>query len=190
MSDTINKILYHQEFDTNIFNYIPWNSENKKIINILHLLKHREIVRQLWYEYKSKLSEFQFFMHGAEGDDGVLSNATEIANVIHGSMFMWHVKPGGDGFGFNIHRAYACGRPVITRIQDYKDHLGGLLLEDGVTCIDIGNCSINEGVAKIRYHSKPENYEKMSKAAYERFKQVVDYDKEFIEIKKFLDILI
>jgi glycosyltransferase involved in cell wall biosynthesis len=191
LPDNINKVLCHEEFSTDIFNYTPGNSDNKKIKSIIHFLKGFEISKNLWYHYKSKLPEFRFFMHGSEGDDNVIQpEITGVAKAMHDSMFIWHVKPGGDGFGYNIHEAYACGRPVITRIQDYKDHLGGLLLEDGVTCIDIGSCSIDEGVAKIRHYSQPENYEKMSKAAYERFKQVVDYDKEFIDIKKFLDRLI
>jgi len=190
LPDNTNKVLYHEEFCTDMFNYIPGNSENKKIKNLLHYAKHIEMVRVLWYEYKSKLPEFQFFMHGADGDNGILQFKPDIINAIQDSMFIWHVKPNGDGFGYNIHEAYACGRPVITRVQDYKDHIGGLLLEDGITCIDIGNCSIDKGVEKIRYYSKHENYEKMSKNAYERFKQVVDYDKEFVEIKKFLEKLI
>ena len=191
LPDNINKVLYHEEFSTDIFKYAPGNSENKKIKSVLHFLKIFKESLSLWYEYKSKLSEFQFFMHGAGGDDNVIQpEITGVVKAMHDSMFIWHVKPGGDGFGFTLHHAYACGRPVITRIDDYRQHLGGLLLEDGVTCIDIGNCSVDDGITKIRHYSKPENYEKMSRAAYDRFKQVVNYDKEFVEIKNFLDRLI
>lgn len=190
LPDTINRILYHQEFDTNLFNHKIGSSENNKIRSFINNMRLDNMLYKLWYEYKTRLPEFQFMMHGTFGENNVLYYRADIPIAMHDSMFIWHVKPTGDGFGYSLHYAYACGRPVITRIQDYKDHLGGLLMEDGVTCIDIGNCSIEDGIAKIRYHSKHENYEKISRNAYERFKQVVDYDKEFIEIKKFLERLV
>ena len=135
LPDNINKVLYHEEFSTDIFNYVSGNSGNNRIKNLLHYMKHIEMVISLWYEYKSKLPEFQFFMHGADGDNGVLNFKSDIVTAIQDSLFIWHVKHRGDGFGFNIHEAYACGRPVITMLQDYKDYLGGLLMEDRVTCI-------------------------------------------------------
>lgn len=180
-----NAIFYHQEFDLDIFRYVPaLNFRN--VTSFVHLLPRRD----LYEKYKSALPEFKFKACGISCPDGTVPGLKDVAQAMQNSTFGWHVKPGGDGFGHIWHNYYACGRPVITDFNDYNGKLGGLLFEDGVTGIDIGNCSVEVGAAKIRYFSMHGNFEKMSKSAYERFKQVVDYDKEFQGITGFLERLI
>lgn len=179
-----NVVFYHQEFDLNIFRYVPaMNFRN--ITSFVNLLPRSD----LYVSYRAALPGFNFYSYGAGCPNGTVTGIRHIAGEIQKSTFGWHVKPGGDGFGHVWHNWYACGRPVITDFNDYKGKLGGLLFEDGITGIDIGNCSVLSGADKIRYFSKPENYKIMSKNAYERFKQVVNFDNEYNEIVWFLEDL-
>ena len=140
----------------------------------------------LWDEYKKELSEYDWKMHGILGKDGNLSTIKEIAEAIKSSTFVFHTKFGGDGYGFSIHRAFACGKPIIIMGSDYKDKLAGELLEDGITCIDLEKRNFKENVEQI----KTIDYQKLGETVHNRFKEVVNFDKEFIMIKKFIERLV
>ena len=156
-----NVVFYHQEFDLNTFVYSPVVNY-QYITSFVNLLPRSD----LYNHYSYHLPEFNFLACGMGCPDGTITGLQKIARLMRNSTFGWHVKPGGDGYGHIWHNWYACGRPIITDFNDYRGKMGGLLFEDGVTGIDIGNCSIEAGVAKIRFYSKPWNYEKMSKKAY------------------------
>jgi hypothetical protein len=123
-------------------------------------------------------------------NDGIISGEEKIADIMSKSTFGFHVKPDGDGFGHLIHNWYACGRPVITNGSDYRDKLAGLLLEDGVTCIDLQKRNTQANINYIREMSKPENHMKLCQNSFKRFKEIVDFHEEEIAIKDFLDNLI
>jgi hypothetical protein len=139
----------------------------------------------LWYEYKSEMSDFIFKMHGILGEDGLLPEQLK-AKAMRDSSFIWHLKSQGDGYGFICHCAYACGRPMIIKKSYYKNQMAEPLFIDSVTCIDLDLCSKEENVKKIRYFSRPENHIEMCRNAYKRFKELVDFDAEFVKIKDFL----
>jgi len=179
-----NVVIYHQEFDLNTFCYKP-PANNNKITNLMNCVPASRDF-ELWPKYKNELKEFDWKMHGILGEDGIIGTDKGVAQAIHDSTFIWHVKFGGDGFGHVIHNAFACGRPPIVKGSYYADKIAGHLFEDGVTCIDLEKGSFEENVKKIRYWANPENYAKMSKAAYDRFCENVNFDKEFVYIKKFL----
>ncbi len=106
------------------------------------------------------------------------------------SGWVWHIKPGGDGFGHVIHNWFACGRPVITNFSDYQDKLAGQLLQDGKTAINLEATGFEQSINRILYYSIPENHRQICKDAYQRFKEIVDFDKEENEIRKFLEKVI
>jgi hypothetical protein len=141
----------------------------------------------LWKEYKKLLPEYEFKMHGAGGDDGVIPE--KIYNYFKETTFVWHLKYGGDGYGHLIHNAFATGRPPIVKASYYRGQLAEKLMEDEVTCIDLDKRRLEDNLKVIRKWSKPANYRLMSQNAYNRFKQVVDFDKEEIKIREFLEKL-
>ncbi len=180
-----NVVFYHQEFDLDTFGYKP-PSDKKKITSFVNLLPRKEI-----YDlYQSQLVEFDFKAYGAGSPDGTITGTKAIAEIMRDSMFGWHIKPQGDGFGHIIHNWFACGRPVITHGSDYQDKLAGALLQDGKTCLDLESCGFNENINRILYWSIPENHLEMCLNAYNRFKEIVNFDEEEKQIRSFLEKII
>lgn len=184
----INIMVYHQEFDLNVFNYVE-PSGPRAIKNFMNCVPDSRDF-YLWPRYKSELDDFGWKMYGILGDDGIIPNVKEIASEIQKSTFVWHVKHGGDGFGHVIHNAFACGRPIITRVSHYKNCLAEPLLEDGITCIDLDKGSFEENIKKIRFYGTGPRHKLMCENVYKRFKRYVNYDNEFTYLKKFLKHLI
>ena len=123
--------------------------------------------------------------YGANMEDSV-SKTKDLATLMKSSGFIFHVKPGGDGYGHSLHNAFACGKPVITRSSHYRGKLGEQLFTHGVTCIDLDQCSMNEAVEMLRTWAQPNIYPIISNQVYTRFKQLVDFDKEEQQIRQFL----
>jgi hypothetical protein len=183
----INVVFCHQEFDLNLFSYKPPAVRNS-IKNFMNCLPDSKDF-PMWGLYKSLLPDFDWKMHGILGEDGIIGNVNDMVPAMQNSTFIWHVKYGGDGFGHVVHNAYACGRPLITKGSYYTDKLAGALMIDGETCIDLEKHTTEENVKLIREFSQPEKHNQMCENSYKRFKEVVDYDKEFEDIKKFLERL-
>ena len=70
--------------------------------------------------------------------------------------------------------------------KNYDGQVGGLLMEDGVTCVDLTD-DVDRDVEKIRQASIPDAYRQLSKNIEKRFRQVCDFDREFPAIKAFLE---
>ena len=180
-----NAVFYHQEFDTNIFCYKP-PVYNKKVKAFLHVFDSYPDA-PLFYEVEKMMPEWKFEAHGATSRDDNVTGHQNIADAMHDSMFIWHLKRGGDGYGHIIHNAFACGRPPIVKLEYYQGQLAGQLMIDGETCLSTDGLSSGQIVNKILDYSQPEKYEKLSKQAYEIFTRVVDFAKEEIMIKDFLE---
>lgn len=178
-------VFYHQEFDLNVFFYQK-PKPSKEIKSFINCLPEKDTFELL----KVYLREFNFKAYGASCPDGTITGIKNIAKEMQSALFGYHVKPGGDGFGHIIHNWFACGRPVIVRGNYYCDKLAGRLLLDARTCIDLDKSDFNGNLNKIRYWSLPENHEEMCQEAYRQFKNVVDFDSEFDEIKRFLETII
>ena len=185
---TSNVVTYHQEFDLNVFKYVPpYNCHSIK--NFMNCVPDsRDFF--LWPNYKANLSEYNWKMHGILGTDGIIGSVAEIAKLMQQSTFIWHVKFGGDGFGHVVHNAFASGRPLITKASYYKNCLAEPLLEDRVTCIDLDKHSFEDNLKLIRELSRFDNLKKMCDNVHERFKELVNFDNEEKYIKRFLDKLI
>lgn len=184
----VNAVFYHQEFETTIYSFIQKINSNQ-ITNLMNCLPHSPDY-PVWGQYKELLPEFDFKMYGILGTDGIISGIRNIAHEIQSSKFIWHLKSQGDGFGHTIHNAYACGRPCIVKKGYYAGRLAEPLLINGVTCIDLDQDTVKGNVDRIRYFSRPDVHEEMCIQCHELFKEVVNFDAEFEEIKKFLERLI
>lgn len=183
----VNAVFCHQEFDTEVFRYLLPNNQNT-IKNFMNCFPHSKDF-PLWGQYKTLLPEYNWKMHGIHGDDGIIGNVKDMVLAIQDSTFIWHVKFGGDGFGHVIHNAYACGRPLILKGSYYADKLAAALIRDGKNCIDIEKHTRLENVRLIREFSQPDRHNQMCENTQKIFKQVVNFEQEFEDIKKFLERL-
>jgi len=182
----VNCVFYHQEFDLDVFRYkLPEGQKSiKSFVNCFSSNSEDGFFASL----ETWMPEFDFKIYGNDNRDGVLWPHEKLAAAIHDSTYVWQVKKSGDGFGHVIHNSYACGRPVITRRQHYAGKLADPLLIHGETCWDIDKIQGGDLALQIR-NELPEEHRAMCERSYQRFKEVVNFDAEFLEIQKFLEKL-
>jgi hypothetical protein len=186
-ADAPNKLLYHQKFDVDgLFRH----REPKVFNRITCFMPGFRVCPEL-----VKLAErntpdgMEFRDYGHHSKLGFISTKEKFVGAMAETSFVWHVKPGGDGFGHVLHNSIAMGRPVITRIEDYNRTQALPLLLDRKTCILLGG-DVTENKRKIVECSSPERLLEMSRSAASRFRSVVDYEWEASEIGRFLDRLV
>lgn len=187
VSRETNVVFYHQEFDLKVF-HPSHEFPGSNIYSFVNIIQNTADY-PTFLAYKKMMKDFDFKAFGAQCPDGFMNGTRELAPKMREARFIWHVKPGGDGFGHVIHNAFAVGRPVITRKTHYANSLAGSLMVDGVTCIDLDARTPSENIALIEKMSGQEEWTRMSQNAYNRFKEVVDFDREEKEIRVFLERL-
>ena len=188
----LNTIEYHQEFDTEIFkpefNYPGPNIYS--FVNCFDISQHFANDWRLFKQIEDAMPDWNFRAHGGQCRDGPVGPTPVLAQTMREARFIWHTKWAGDGYGHVIHNAPAVGRPLIVKKTYYKGKLAEPLLVDDVTCIVIDGLDYQQVINKIRHYSEPTEYAKMSKAAYDKFCEVVNFDKEQKEIEVFLTKLV
>lgn len=177
-----NFIRYRQEFDLTDYKYESPTNHNKITSFVVSLPEP-----ETYEKYKSSLPEFEFKAYGVGSPDGTVSGNT-ISQRMKENAFGWHIKP-ADGYGHVIHKWFACGRPIITRASYYKGKMAEPLIIDGITAIDLDKRSFEDNIAFIKEMAKPENHFKMCVNAFNRFREVVNFDKEAQEVQVFLENL-
>lgn len=117
---------------------------------------------------------------------GEPTNHIQISGLMKASNFIWHLKS-SDGYGYVIHQAAACGRPIICRPTDYTrgKNMGGYLLENGVTCVHVTG-DVEEDKKILRSYTRGSAWYRMSSAIRERFCNLVNFDDEAVKIKSLL----
>ncbi len=186
-----NTMFYHQEFDTEIFR-ASQVEPHKKVFSFVNLIEHTGIGWNDYRELRKMLSPqgWEFRAYGGQCPDGNMTGPVELANKMREATFVFHVKPGGDGFGHIIHNAYAAGRPLITRSSHYRDQLAEQLLVPG-TFIDLdkfGRPEVKNMLTRLLHD--PEGLQAMGKRAAQRFRDVVDYEYESEGIGQWLGNLL
>lgn len=186
----VNAMFYHQEFDTDIFKASPV-TPTKKIYSYLNIIQNSGIGWEDYQQLKRLLDRqgYDFKAYGGQCPDGNKTGPVELAASMAESQFIFHVKPGGDGFGHVIHNAYAMGRPLITRPSHYRGQLAEQLLVPG-TFIDLdryGPGEIKNIITRLTH--SPEHLKQMGHRASDRFKEVVDYTAEAGAIGEWLSSL-
>lgn len=181
-----NKLLYHQRFDSRVFTY-----QEPTVFNRItcFMPAFRGCPDLVSFFERHDLMGMEFVDYGHSAKRGFLNTKERYAEEMRRTTFVWHVKPGGDGFGHVLHNSFAMGRPVITVGEDYRDTIAQPLLLDGETCILIGR-DPHENSKKIRSLSHPDAIRAMSRHAADRFKQAVDYEGEKEQIRTFLERLV
>jgi hypothetical protein len=188
VSSKINICFYHQEFDLETYKFSPPTSQeyqDKKINSYVHWMQGLDILNS----YRSSLSEYKFTTYGA-GMDSDIAHIKNIAKAMKESLFTWHYKPEGDGYGHAFFSTYACGRPQLVHGTFYRGKLGQKMISDGQTCIDISKHSHSEVHQMVRELSKPDNHLLLCSNARKRFDSMVNFDNEFDRVlKPFLERL-
>lgn len=186
-----NYIQYHQEFDTSIFSPTE-PTQSKKIasyINCFDSLGHFANDHNIFRKCEQLLPDWEMKIHGGQCRDGAVGPSKVLAESMKSQRYIWHVKNGGDGYGHTIHTAAALGKPLIVNKSYYADKLADVLLEDGVSCIDIAGLDPTQIVTKIRAHDNEPTYAAMCKNIADKFNQNVNFDKEERALRHFLQNL-
>lgn len=182
--------FYRQEFSRKIFSPEPAKT-SRNIYSFVNVIEKSGIG---WEDYNAlkailEAQGFNFAAYGGQCPDGNMDGPLRLARKMYEAMMIFHVKPGGDGFGHIIHNAYACGRPIITRSSHYNDCLAEDLLVPG-TFIDLDKFSIGEAKNTLtRLAYQDDVLLEMGRKAAQQFDYVVDYDKEAQEVSIWLQNL-
>lgn len=179
----IHRVHYHQEFDLTPF--VPGPCANpRSVLNLMHY--QQSTYQEEWHTLKSLLSAkgWVFTNHGAGNDDGPCNDVPE---ALRNHGFLWHNKAGGEGYGYNAHQAAAAGRPIICHHGLFRGMQVSHLLEDSVRSIDMDGLSI-ERVSQ-RLEEAATHFSTYRKSVRDKFAQHVNFDREFVAIKQFLDNL-
>jgi len=176
------QVLVNQEIDHNIYKFVPVNFKTKKITSVTS----RGVFENKFYEYKNQLDECEFKFYGIGNPDGVLS-LHELAKEMQKSNIGWSLKSFG-GLGHSNMGWMHSGRPIITNLSEHRKlgELATQLFEDGVTCIDIDARTTHENCKIIREWLDPEFTNKKSIECIKRFNELVNYENEAENLKKFL----
>ena len=178
-------VFYHQEFDTKLFSKEPAKHYNR-ITSLMNCMASYPTELELYHRYKSEMQDFEFRMHGIDGEDGNIDRIENLANAIKDAAFIWQTKPTEQDAGHNTSNAMACGRPIITRRTDLSILFDKGVLEHGITAIDLLQPDVLE---TIRECSQPEKWQQMSAELYKRWHEYSDFNKEAEELRKFFEEL-
>lgn len=182
---TCHYIQYHQEI-SDVFK--PSSTTPQPLITSFINVYDHNAGWQDYMKLRAEMPSHEFRSYGGQCKDGAISTETEIASFMQRSQFGFHSKYMGDGFGHVLYDWFASGRPVITRISDYKGKLGEELLTHMETCIDLDVCNTSE-VNDIIINMPPLRYIVMCQNVRDRFDKYVNYDSEEVKIRKFLEEL-
>lgn len=185
-------IFYHQEIDLKTFYKGDYAFNSQLLTSFVNCLAEHDIHRQSWEDFQALeklMPDYTFKSYGIENRDGTITEQTKVADIMRQSKFGIHLKGGGDGFGHTLFDWFALGKPVIFRGSQYRDKLAEAHLIHGVTGFDLDQITLEALKDKLIGISE-EEYKKMSDNVYRIFQEKCDFDKEFIEIKKFLNNLI
>lgn len=111
-----------------------------------------------------------------------------VAERMHRARIAWHWKRWSDGYGHVIHNWAAIGRPMLVTSTYYQDKLAAPLFVEGVTSYNLEAMQPGDIEAVVRrLLADDEEYIRMSIAAAERFREVVDFAAEAEAIRVMLE---
>jgi len=176
-----NRCFYHQEFDLNIFKPRYCNNP-KSIMNLQHFTSS---VNQL-IALEKELNDWDVHIYGAGNRDNPYS-AIDLHKAFATHGFLWHVKKEDEGYGYNIHQAFATGTPALVGCSYQNGMTSADLYENYKTVIDVNKLNTYQIAEELR--KMADNYNMYSNYTYNKFKQHIDFDAEFIQITHFLENL-
>ena len=179
LPQNVNACFYHQEVDIKVFTQ-QFLRKTKKISSFVIGLPDEKV----FFEYKRVMPDYNFTAYASKYTP-FIQTIKELSEKIGESDFVFNHKPYGDGFGHILYSSAFVGRPFLIDFNDYSDKLGGELLEDGITAIDIGVRTTAQNVELIR----KSNPKQMGLNIAKHVRELVDYGKEATEVRHFIDNL-
>lgn len=181
---------YHQEFDRALYHAEPPRLKKKisSFINCLPVISLYEEDWKLFLRLEQLLPDWTFKSYGGQCRDGALGTQAEVAEATLDSDFIFASKKNGDGYGYGMFTAAACGRPLITRASDYQHKLAAPLVTDALTAITVDNRTPDQIAEIVR--ADYQTLGTLSGNIHRKFVEMVDFDKEEIAIRQFLDNLL
>jgi len=178
----LNEVSYCQEFDTDVFCYEQPVWSPQTVYSYVHWPESEQLWKDMGVNWK-----FEFIGKTLGSLDDTVVETERLAHLMKESKFTWHMKPGGESYGHIIHNSYACGRPAIVNMKDYENTRAGKLFTDMETCVDMTDLTPGQLREKIYIASEWNAYTQMCQVAHDRFKQVVDFDEDEIELRAFFE---
>lgn len=176
-------VLVNQEINTSIYKHedIPDNSKN------IHSVTSGYMFPELYHKYKKLLPEFDFKYYGVDCPDGLLHGTDGVYEKMRQSTLGWTTKVFG-GLGHSNMGWMYSGRAVITNMTEHHKwgELADKLFEPGHNCIDIDSGTDSENCEAIRKWMNPEVATTMGINSRKRFLDLISYEKEAEDAKKFL----
>ena len=178
-------LRYHQEINPDLF-YYSEPPEGRNIYSVVNCAPY--IAR--YNAMKSCITDANWKYYGASSPDGALNGGIGVSTKMHEANIAWHLKPKG-GVGHSTKGWFAVGRPLVTNMKEHHKAGGDTLrlFRPGVTCIDLDSGSVHENEKKIRELLVPEVNLEWSKRVRKIFDEVINYDKQEEQVRKFLENL-
>ena len=187
LPDGVNQVFYHQEFD--LMQFRPsFSIRRDTVASFTNAIRQSNIYNQDWRDFlelERLMPDYDFESFGGGCRDGSLRYPDAVANCMRTRGWGFHLKSGGDGYGHVIHNWAAVGRPVIFRSSQYKGKLAEVFLTHEVTGVDLDVVNAHQAAKLI----PTLNANKLGDNIYQRFKNVVDFDREGKEVQSFLEDL-
>lgn len=184
---------YNQEFPVNKFRYesgtsYSTNLTQRRTTSICSLLHFQTAPGQyILDKLKEVLPHWEIKTFGAGNKDGQpFSGYSEMAELFQYWGFLFHYKPQGDGYGYNLHHALAAGMPIITCSSFFKGMTVAPKLVEGKSLIDITSLSIPQLADKLV--AAEADYSNRSQQTKDIFDYTTNFDLEFeTKVKPFFE---
>ena len=182
-----NVVYVHQELDPDIYKYTPPNPATKNVYSMVNCLPYPEI----YYQYKQAMPDIVFKAYGASSPEGPLDGSRGVGAEMRNANLGWQLKPLA-GLGHTAMGWFMSGRPIVTNMSQNRITGGDalLLFQPGINCIDIETFSLHEGCKAIREWLEPDNNLIYGMNALNRFNEIVNYNQEEQNVRKWLERLI
>lgn len=184
-------VRYHQEMDPWAARFIPPDEHAQRhegpwVTSFVNCFPSIGPCYGLWRQFQDALPEGHFREYGIDGEHGVIKPVALLSELMGLSLFGYHDKVHGDGFGHVIHGWAAVGRPIIGHGHHYRGKLAEHFWDHGRTCIDLDVVSIPEAARLVRdIAADPDRHAEMChaiRAEYDR----IDWDAEAQAIRELL----
>lgn len=179
MPEHLNTVYYSQEFDHKKRFYPDTNCRTDTVANLLH---YGDLAR--FNATEPTMPEMRFLAHGAGNRDKSVPEHIFEETLRHEISFLWHAKR-DEGYGYNLHCAAACGKPLICNASALAHQKAGGLLIPGETAINLDALTDEEVAREIR--RMRDDYPAVSARVRKRFGEVVNFDEDFERIKLWLE---
>lgn len=180
---------YYQEFDTSCLN--PQTPDNDGKFITCFLVNNGGHRAADYWKLQSLLPDWTFKEYGVLNKDGNIHLYKDQCQEIRRAAFLWHVKLNGDGYGYTLYRSLYAGKPVILNYGTvYSEHRLAKLgfMKDGETIIDYDGKTLEQIASSLQ--TMRSNFPIHSENISRRMREIINFDREEQNIRRFIENLI